>query len=98
MAFACETLINLGVDLDDTIIMCDCLTLVMKVNAEIPIPDGKNLLVDAAWEKISTAKSLGLSFSWIRGHSVSKWNCIADKLAGTAAKGVKRSDGKDTNT
>jgi len=91
MAFACETLISLGIDPKDVVIYCDCMSLILKT-ASIPERVGKNIAVDTAWEKISLVKNFGAEFKWVRGHSVNKYNRTADKLADTAAKSVKRSD------
>lgn len=91
MAFTCETLVNLDIDLEDVTVWCDCMPLVLKT-ADIPEPDGKNIAVDLAWKMILLAKTFGIDIKWVKGHSLNRWNCRADKLAGEAAKSVKRSD------
>ena len=96
MAFACETLVDLHINFEDATIMCDCLPLVLKTD-NIPIPDGKSIVVDIAWQKIQLSKDYGINIKWVKGHSLNKWNCTADKLAGTAAKSVTRSDWNKVN-
>ena len=91
MAFTCETLVDLNIDLEDATIMCDCMPLVLKTD-HIPTPEGKNIAVDLAWKKILLAKTFGIDIKWVKGHSLNRYNCRADKLAGEAAKSVKRSD------
>jgi ribonuclease HI len=91
MAYACEKLVNLSIDPKDIVIYCDCMALILKT-ANIPALGDKTMAVDIAWEKIRLVKNFGAEFKWIKGHSVSKHNRRADKLADTAAKSVKRSD------
>lgn len=89
MAFACETIINLGIEPIDVCVMCDCMSVVVKTNL-IPESDGKNIYIDKAWEKICFAKSFGTEFKWVKGHSNNNYNRKADKLAGIVAKNFNK--------
>ncbi len=91
MAFACETLIRLGIDPKDVEIRCDCMSLVLKTDS-ILLVDKPVSAVDIAWAKIRLVKFFGAEFKWVKGHSVDKHNRTADRLADTAAKSVNRSD------
>jgi ribonuclease HI len=91
IVFAYEKLRHFGIDLQEVTVFCDCLGVVNKTD-NVPGIGRELSFIDSAWTEIMIAKRLGMDIKWVKGHASNEWNKMADKLAGLAAKGVKRSD------